>query len=158
MCANCAQIHTHTHTHLPWTVDNIQLNLCTVKANSHVMLRPCRAALIHTGHAAPLPFSDSAVSFVNVHVVAGNIWTVSPTVEWIGMPPITTFMELRVVAGRSQTRAGCPHAVSGRPMLIHMLCHAHAALCRGLDMSLSEQHGCSMGVAWHVWIKHCHTA
>jgi hypothetical protein len=35
---------------------------------------------------------------------------------------ITTFVELRVVAGRSRTRAGRPHAVSGRPMLIHK-CH-----------------------------------
>jgi hypothetical protein len=36
--------------------------------------------LIHTCHAAPLPFSDSAVSFVKVRVVAGNIRTASPTV------------------------------------------------------------------------------
>jgi hypothetical protein len=28
-------------------------------------------------------------------------------------------VELRLVAGRSRTRAGRPHAVSGRPMLIH---------------------------------------
>ena len=39
---------------------------------------PCRA-LIHTCHAAPLPSSDSAVSFVEVRVVAGNIRTASPT-------------------------------------------------------------------------------
>jgi hypothetical protein len=32
---------------------------------------------------------------------------------------ITIFQKLRVVAGRSRTRAGCPHAVSGRPKLIH---------------------------------------
>jgi hypothetical protein len=36
---------------------------------------------------------------------------------------ITTFGELRVVAGRIRTRAGRPHAVSGRTMLIHT-CHA----------------------------------
>jgi hypothetical protein len=36
---------------------------------------------------------------------------------------ITIFVELRVVAGRSRTRAGRPHAVSGRSMLIHT-CHA----------------------------------
>jgi hypothetical protein len=41
---------------------------------------PRRAALIHTCHAAPLPFSDSAVSFVKVRVVAGNIRTANPTV------------------------------------------------------------------------------
>jgi hypothetical protein len=51
---------------------------------------------------------------------------------------ITTFVELRVVAGRSRTRAGRPHVVSGRPMVIHT-CHAHAALCRGLEKSLSER-------------------
>jgi hypothetical protein len=75
----------------------------TIKANSHIPCRahvvprpcrvnshmpcsahavplPCRAALIHTCHAAPLPFSDSAVSFVKVRVVAGNILNASPTV------------------------------------------------------------------------------
>jgi hypothetical protein len=60
---------------------------------------------------------------------------------------ITTFVELRVVAGRSRKRAGRPHTVSGRPMLIQA-CHAipmprpcrtHAALCHGLGMSLSER-------------------
>jgi hypothetical protein len=61
---------------------------------------------------------------------------------------VTTFVELRVVAGRSRTRAGRPHAVSGRPMLIHT-CHAHAALCRGLEKSLSERHGRGMARAQH---------
>jgi hypothetical protein len=56
---------------------------------------------------------------------------------------IITFVELRVVAGRSRTRAGRPHAVYGRPMLIHT-CHAHAALCGGLEKSLSEGHGRGM--------------
>jgi hypothetical protein len=53
---------------------------------------------------------------------------------------ITTFVELRVVAGRSRVQAGRPHAVSGRPMLIHT-CHVHAALCHDLEKLLSEQHG-----------------
>jgi hypothetical protein len=62
---------------------------------------------------------------------------------------ITTFVELRVIAGRSRTLAGRPRAVSGRPMLIHT-CHAHAhvALCRGLEKSLSEQ-GRGMARARH---------
>jgi len=55
---------------------------------THSMPRPCRSPavpcravpLIHTRHAAPLPCSDSAVSFVKVRVVAGNIRTTSPTV------------------------------------------------------------------------------
>jgi hypothetical protein len=46
----------------------------------HVVPMPHCAALIHTCHAPPLPFSDSAVSFVKVRVVAGNVWTASPTV------------------------------------------------------------------------------
>jgi hypothetical protein len=56
--------------------------------------------------------------------------------------------------------AGRPHAVSGRPMLIHTY-HAipMAAPHRGLEKSLSEQHGRGMvwkrhgrgmGTAWHV--------
>jgi hypothetical protein len=51
-----------------------------IKADSHIACRahavhlPCRA-LIHTRHAAPLPCSESAVSFVEVRVVAGNIRT-----------------------------------------------------------------------------------
>ena len=57
-----------------------------IKANSHIACRahdvplPCSAALIRTCHAAPLPCTDSAVSFVIFRVVAGNIRTVSPTV------------------------------------------------------------------------------
>jgi hypothetical protein len=53
----------------------------TIMACSHFPCRanavplPCRAALINICHAAPLPFSDSAVSFVKVRVVAGNIRT-----------------------------------------------------------------------------------
>jgi hypothetical protein len=99
------------------------------------------AALVHTCHTATLPFSDSAVSFVKVRVVDGNIRTASLLL-------VTNFAELRVVAGRSRTRAGRPHAVSGRSMLIHTY-HAvpmplFAALCRGLEGSISERHGHDM--------------
>jgi hypothetical protein len=59
---------------------------------------------------------------------------------------MTTFVELRVVAGGSRTRAGRPHAVSGLLMLIHT-CHANDALCRGLEKSLSERHGRGMARA-----------
>jgi hypothetical protein len=93
---------------------------------------------------------------------------------------ITTFVELRVVAGRSRTGACRPHTVSGRRMLIHT-CHAHAAVCRGRAKSLSERQGRGMacvnqtrqhcvnqmgktqskplaarhdrGTAWYVWIS-----
>jgi hypothetical protein len=127
---------------LPWG----DLYLITLKANSHM---PCRAPAVPLPcHAAPLPFSDSAVSFVKVRVVAGNIRTASPTVERIGMLLITDFVELRLVAGRSRTRAGHLHAVSGRPMLIHIR-HAHAALYRGLEKSISEWHVRGMARARH---------
>jgi hypothetical protein len=55
--------------------------LVRVKADSHVACRAHAVPLIHTCHAAPLPCSDSAVSFVKVRVVAGNILTASPTVS-----------------------------------------------------------------------------
>ena len=61
----------------------------SLKADSHIACRanagpmpfPCHAVpVIHTCHAAPLPCSDSAVFFVKVRVVAGNIRTASPAV------------------------------------------------------------------------------
>jgi hypothetical protein len=109
---------------------------------------PCRspATLIHTCHAATLPFSDSVMSFVKVRVVDGNIRTASLFL-------VTTFVELRVVAGRSRTRAGRPHAVSGWPTLIHTY-HAvpmpHCVNQMGKEQSkpLAERHG--WGTAWYV--------
>jgi hypothetical protein len=92
------------------------------------MPRPCRAALIHTCHAAPLSSSDSDVSFVKVRMVAGNIRTASPTVCYSTLL-ITNFVELRVVAGRSRTRPGRPHAVSVWPKPIT---HAMPCPCRAV--------------------------
>jgi hypothetical protein len=117
----------------------------------------CRAALIHTCHAAPLPFSNSAVSFVKVRVVAGNIRTAGPTAERIDMLLITTFVELRMVAGRSRTQAGRPHAVSGRPMLIHT---HHAMLiprpCRAVPWPWEVNFRTAW--SWHgtgaAWVQH----
>ena len=57
----------------------------SIKSDSHIACRsrtvpmPCDA-LINTCHSAPLPCSDSAVSFVKVRMVAGSIRTASPTV------------------------------------------------------------------------------
>jgi hypothetical protein len=68
---------------------------------------------------------------------------------------ITTFVDLRVVAGRSRIWAGRPHphAVSGRLKLIltyhAMPCHAHAALCHGLGKLLSERHDRGLARARH---------
>ena len=101
---------------------------------SHAFPLPCRA-LIHTCHAAPLPCSDNAVSFVNVRMVAGNIRTSIPTKSfcsvllplfsssmqmvfgftlaiciWDWYASDNNFVELRVVAGRSRQRASSPQA------------------------------------------------
>jgi hypothetical protein len=106
-----------------------------LKANSHMPCHahaiplPCRAALIHTCHATPLPFSESTVSSVKVHMVARNIRTASPTVQWIGMLLITTFVELCMVARRSWTWEVRPNAVSVRPMLIHTYHAMHMPRC-----------------------------
>jgi hypothetical protein len=51
---------------------------------------------------------------------------------------ITIFVELRVVAGRSRTRAGSPHAVSRWP------CCAIA-----LRRTAWSEHGMSAAWAWH---------
>jgi hypothetical protein len=63
---------------------------------------------------------------------------------------LTTYVELRVVAGITRTWAGRPHAVSGRPMLIHT-CHAmpmpHCAVAlrsRFQNGTVVAWHGCSM--------------
>jgi hypothetical protein len=115
------------------------------------MPRPCRAALIPIYHAATLPFSDSAVSFVKVRAVDGNIRTASLLL-------VTNFVELRVVAGRSRRRAGRPHAVSGRSMLIHKYHVALMLRCavalRGrfqIGMVMAWQ-GNGVGTAWYLWI------
>jgi hypothetical protein len=122
-----------------------------IKVNSNV---PCRslAVLIYTCHVATLPFSDSAVSFVKVRVVDGNIRTASLFL-------VTTFVELSMVAGRSRTQAGRPYAVSGRPMLI---CTYHAVSiplsCRAVPWlwevafrTTWSWHG--KGMAWYLWIS-----
>jgi hypothetical protein len=52
-----------------------EIDISVIVTELRKVLRP-----IHTYHAAPLPCSDSAVFFVKVHVLAGNIRTASPTV------------------------------------------------------------------------------
>jgi hypothetical protein len=66
-----------------------------IKAVSHIACSAHAVPLIHTSHAAPLPCSDSAVSFVKVRVVAGNIWTASPTVQQIVFLVVCCFYSLQ---------------------------------------------------------------
>jgi hypothetical protein len=68
---------------------------------------------------------------------------------------LITFVELRMVAGRSRMWAGHPHAVSGLPMLAHT-CHAHAVLCRGLEKLLAEWHGRGMAGVNQTWPHRVH--
>jgi hypothetical protein len=70
-----------------------------------------------------------------------NVYNIYIVVRRIGMLLITIFVELRVVAGRSRTRAGSQQAVSRRP------CCA-VALRRA---AWSEQ---GMGAAW-AWYGKC---
>jgi hypothetical protein len=68
------------------------------------------------------------------------------------MLQITNFVELRVVLGRSRKRAGRPHTIPGRPMLIHtcyaMSCHVHAAPMPCWAVALRSHFQNSMFVAW----------
>jgi hypothetical protein len=111
------------------------------------------AMLIHTCHAMAQPFCDSAMSFVKVHVVDGNIQTAS-------LLMVTTVMELRVVAGRSWTWAGRLQAVSGRLMLIHTYHAIHMLLsCRGQPWPCEVTFRTAWSrhtrqTAWHGGIKH----
>jgi hypothetical protein len=91
---------------------------CPCRAHAVPMAFPCLfpARLIHTCHAASLPFSDIAVFFVKFPVVDGNIRPASPANTLYNN-------NLRGTPRCSRTRVGLPHDVSGRPMLIHT-CHA----------------------------------
>jgi hypothetical protein len=108
---------------------------------------PCRspAALIHTCHAAPLQFSDNDVSFVKVRVADGNIRTASPaTILYSHM--------LRGTPRRSRKKPNAGWSPTCRLWTAdansHIPCRSHAALCRGLEKSLSEWHG--RGMAWKL--------
>jgi hypothetical protein len=61
-------------------IDEVLKANSRIPCRAHAVPMSCRAALIHTCHAAPLPFSDTVMFFVKVRVVAGNIRTASPTV------------------------------------------------------------------------------
>jgi hypothetical protein len=113
-----------------------------VKANSHI---PCcyHAALIHTFHAVPLPFSDSAMSFVKVRMVDGNILTASPATILYSdnLHGILCGSWKKPNMGRLPTC--CFWTVDANS---HLPRRSHATLCHGLEKSLSERYG--HGMAW----------
>jgi hypothetical protein len=59
---------------------------------------------------------------------------------------ITTFVELRMVAGRSRTWEGHPHAVYGRPILIHTF---HAMPMPRCAVGLRNRFQNGMVVSWY---------
>jgi hypothetical protein len=135
-----ALIHTYHAAPMPCRVNS------HIPCRAHAVPLPCRAALIHACHASPLPFSDSAVSFVKVRVVDGNIRTASPATTLYSNNIRGTPRPIRKKpnAGRSpRGRHWTADANSRMPY------HAHAALCRGLEKSLSERHGHGMARARH---------
>jgi hypothetical protein len=74
-----------------------------------------------------------------------NCYSYSLT-DWYSTFLITTFEELRVVAGRNRIRPGRQHAVSGRPILFHT-CHAMPMPCCAVALRSHFQNG--MVVARH---------
>jgi len=81
--------------------------------HAHAIPLPCHA-LIHTCHAAPLPCSDSAVSFVKVRVVAGNIRTASLT----DRPFCSVLLPLFTVVGMNRFEEdwyACDNNLRGTP-------------------------------------------
>jgi hypothetical protein len=110
---------------------------------------PCRV------HAVPLPFSDSALSFVKVRLKYPNCYSYSLT-DWYASDN-----NLRGNPRDSRKQQNEGRSPTCRPWTAdvnsHTPCHAHAALCRGLEKSLSERHGRGMaqarhgmGVAWYL--------
>jgi hypothetical protein len=101
---------------------------------------PC-LAFIHTSHAAPLPCSDSAVSFVKVRVVAGNIRTASLT----DRPFCSVLLPLFTIVGMIRCEEdwyACDNNLRGTPRGSRKKPNAGrqptgrlstAVLCRGLE-------------------------
>jgi hypothetical protein len=117
--------------------------LCNIliKANSYIPFRS-PATLIHACHAATLPLSDCAVSFVKVRVVDGNIRTASLFL-------VTTFVELRVVAGRSRNADRSPTCrLWTADANSHLPWRSYAALMRHCAVVLRSCFQKDMVVAW----------
>jgi hypothetical protein len=126
---------------------------------------PCRspAALIHTCHAAPLPFSDSAVSFVKVRVVDGNIRNASPAA--------TLYSNyLRETPRGSRKKPNSDRWLTCRLWAAdansHIPCRSHAAPMPRCAVALRSRFQKGMVMAWngngtgaarHVRIKHSRT-
>jgi hypothetical protein len=126
----------------------------TIKANSHV---PCHTnvALIYKCHAAPLPFTDSAVSFVKVRVLDGNIRNASPatTLYSNNLSGTPRGSRTKLNAGRSPT---CHLWTADANS--HILCRSHAAPMPRCAVVLRRRFQNGTVVAWHgnvmAWERH----
>jgi hypothetical protein len=110
----------------------------TVKANPHM---PCRAPVILRQRRVLRENPRGSRKYPNCYTYSLTDWYASDnnlrgTPRGSGKKP---------KAGKSPT---CCHKTVDANS--HMPCHAHAALCSGLEKSLSEGHGSGMGTAWHV--------
>jgi hypothetical protein len=134
------RVYIHRHT---WTANLSHVTIFPFGLPLHWSKVEDVLRLTRTCHAAPMPCR------VNSHMSCCTLAILRRAVF---------FVKIRVVAGRSRTRAGRPHAVSGRPMLIQK-CHAHAALWRDLEKSRSERNGHGIAQARHGTVNqtrpHC---
>jgi hypothetical protein len=126
---------------------------------------PCRSptALIHTCHAAPLPFSDSAVSLVKIHVIDGNTRTASPATALYSNNLRGTPRGIRKKSNAGRSFTCCFWTAVANS---HIPCLSHAAPMPRCAPALSSRCQNGLVVAWHgngtsaslhVWIKHGRT-
>jgi hypothetical protein len=104
---------------------------------SHAVPLPCHAMLIYTCHATPLPFSDSAVSFVKVRQTVTDLYASDNNLR--GTP---------LGSQKSRTWADRLHAFSGWPVLIHT-CHAHVTPMPHCAIALRSHFQNNIVMAWH---------
>jgi hypothetical protein len=117
---------------------------------------PCRAALIHTYHAVPVPCRVNSHIPCRAPAILRQCRVLRVNPRGSRKYPncysysLTTFVELRVVAGRSRTRAGRPHC---RLWIVdansHILCHSHAVPLPRCDVALISRFHNGIVLTWH---------
>jgi hypothetical protein len=109
---------------------------------------PCRysAALIYTYHAALLPFSDSAMSFVKLRVVNGNIRNACPATTLYSS-------KLRSTPHGSRKKSNVGRSPTCRLWAVdansHIPCRSHTAPMPCCVMALRIRFQNGMVMAWH---------
>jgi hypothetical protein len=159
MCGPCLLMLKNVHLGR-FTSRRVPASLCSLwlKADSHIAYRAhavplsCRAALIHTCHAAPLPCSDSALSFVKVRVVGGNIRTASSTDRLFCSFTLTTCIWDWYAS--DSNLCGTPHSNRKKPKRTGSPQAVSRRRCCALALTITtwSEHG--MGMAWQVWNRY----